>query len=59
MEKLELNDLDMQWGIASLAFRLWGNHYGIQFQLPKSSENYSEIFYEILLEMNSIKKPTV
>jgi len=59
MEKLELNDLDMQWGIASLAFRLWGNHYGIQFQLPESSENYSEIFYEILLEMNSIKKPTV
>lgn len=57
MEKLNLNDLDMHWGIASLAFRLWGNHYGIEFQLPKSSENYSDIFYEVLSEMNSIKKP--
>jgi hypothetical protein len=58
MEKLDLNDLDMHWGIASLAFRLWGNYYGIQFKLSEASENYSEIFYQILFEMNSIKKPT-
>jgi len=57
MEKLELKDLDLQWGMASLAFTLWGNHFGIDFPLPKSSENYSEIFYEILFQMNTIKKP--
>ncbi|WP_452227602.1 phage exclusion protein Lit family protein [Lacinutrix sp. MEBiC02404] len=56
MEKLDLNDLDLQWGMASLAFRLWGNHFKIDFSLPKTSENYSEMFYEVLRQMNEIKK---
>ena len=56
MEKLELKDLDLQWGMASLAFRLWGNYYGIDFDLPKTSENYSETFYDILFKLNEIKR---
>ncbi|WP_281323475.1 phage exclusion protein Lit family protein [Flavobacterium aestivum] len=56
MEKLNLKDLDLQWGMASLAFRLWGNYFKIDFETSKTSENYSEMFYEILSEMNKIKK---
>ncbi len=56
IEKLNLNDLDMHWGIASLAFKLWANHFGIELKLPASSENYSDIFYEILFQLNETKK---
>lgn len=56
MEKLDLKDLDLQWGMASLAFRLCGNFYGINFNIPAVSENHSDTFYDILLELNTIKR---
>ena len=56
MEKLDLKDLDLHWGVASLAFRLWGNHFGINFTLPTSSKNYQELFYDVLHQMNTIKR---
>lgn len=57
VERLNLPELDLSWGMASLAFRLWGNYYGISFNTPKVSETYMELFYDILFEMNQIKKP--
>lgn len=57
MEKLQLNDFDNHWGFASLAFKLWADYFNVGLPLPKSSENYSELFYEILYQMNLSKKP--
>lgn len=56
MEQLPIKDLDLHWGVASLAFKLWGDFYGINFSLPTEADNYKEIFYEVLFELNSIKK---
>jgi predicted metallopeptidase len=56
IEKLKLNDLDLEWGMASLAFKLWGDCYNINFTLPKTMDNYSQMFYEILQQTNNIKK---
>jgi hypothetical protein len=55
LEKLDLKDLDLQWGIASLAFRLWGNHFGITYSLPPTHMNYKELFYQTLAEVDKTK----
>ena len=55
MEKLELDELDNMWGVASLAFRLWSNHYKIKLDLPDKVDNYKQLYYLTISEVKKIK----
>jgi hypothetical protein len=55
MEKLELDELDNMWGFASLAFRIWANHYKIELDLPLEVDNYKQLYYLTITEVRKIK----
>ena len=54
--KMSLNDLDDEWGIASLSFILWSIHYKRKFDLPKEVSCFKELFDKILLNVPLVKK---
>ena len=55
MEKLELTELDNIWGIASLAFRLWANHYKVELELPPIVDTYKELYYLTVAKVKELK----
>lgn len=48
LEKLNLEETDNLWGIASFALKLWSNHYKIDLNLPAVVDTYKDLFYLIL-----------
>jgi hypothetical protein len=48
IEKLNLEETDNLWGIASLALKLWSNHYKVDLKLPAVVDTYKDLFYIIL-----------
>ena len=57
--RLELDDRDNIWGMASLAFRMWGIHYKIDFNTPQVVNSYCDLFKEILIELQRIERPNL
>lgn len=55
--RMELSEEDHIWGMASLAFRMWGLHYNIEFQTPRESPNYMDLFSDILIQLQRINRP--
>lgn len=53
IEKLNLDDLDPLWGIASLTFRFWATKYNVKLELPPIVDDCKELFY---LTLESIRK---
>jgi hypothetical protein len=57
IERLDLDNRDNIWGMASLAFRMWGKHYNIDFQTPQNVETYMDLFGDILVELQRMNRP--
>ncbi|MFL3663670.1 MAG: phage exclusion protein Lit family protein [Flavobacteriales bacterium] len=57
IDRLGLEDKDNIWGMASLAFRMWGLHYNINFRTPLVSETYMDLFSDILIELQRMNRP--
>ena len=55
IEKMQLEDLDNLWGIASLTFRLWALKYDIDIECPQIVDSYKELFTMTLEKVNEIK----
>ncbi|CAM1340931.1 phage exclusion protein Lit family protein [Tenacibaculum amylolyticum] len=55
IEKMNLNELDNLWGVASLAFKLWGLHFNKSILKPSITEHYKQMFYDTLNDINGIK----
>ena len=53
LEKLNLEETDNLWGIASLALKLWSSHYKIDLKLPDVVETNKDLFYLILERLSS------
>ncbi len=54
IEKMQLEDLDNLWGIASLTFRLWALKYDIDIECPQIVDSYKELFTMTLEKVNEI-----
>ncbi len=48
MNRLNLNDIDNLWGIASLSFKLWSVYYNKPYPLSSAFENYRDLFAHTL-----------
>jgi hypothetical protein len=59
IERLDLEERDNVWGMASLAFRMWGQHYNINFHTPQVVETYMDLFNGILIELQRINRPVM
>ena len=55
--RLGLEDRDNIWGMASLAFRMWGMYYHIDFHTPPVIETYMDLFVDILATLNELNRP--
>lgn len=55
LESLHLEPTDNLWGIASLALKLWTDKNSISLSLPAATENYKELFYLTLEELDALK----
>lgn len=55
IEKMELNEIDNLWCIASLPFNLWANKYNKVLKYDKYVENYKELFYITMEQIALIK----
>ncbi|RYE39443.1 MAG: hypothetical protein EOP48_25785 [Sphingobacteriales bacterium] len=55
MNKLNFDPLHPAWGMATLAFRLWGLHYGIKYDLPPVANDYKIMFEETVNKVRSTK----
>ncbi len=55
MERLNLEELDNMWGIASLAFKLWANKYHIDLDLPPNVDSYKHLFKLTLEKVEEMK----
>lgn len=55
MEKIQLDDLDNLWGIASLTFILWSLKYNIELNLPPIMDSYKHLFELILEQVEEMK----
>jgi hypothetical protein len=53
LEKLNLDETDNLWGIASLALKLWSNHYKVDLKLPQIVDTYKDLFYIILNRLSN------
>ena len=54
-DKMNLKDIDLQWGLASLALKLWADKEGENLNLPPLMDTYKDIFYKIIEEIEKIK----
>ena len=57
LRQLELDDVSPLWGIASLAFKLWDDHYEKKLVWPKEAEHFKAIFYQIHEQLKAYKLP--
>ncbi|MGH2666907.1 phage exclusion protein Lit family protein [Flavobacterium sp.] len=57
IDRLNLDARDNIWGMASLAFRMWGKHYSIEFRTPEIVETYMDLFNHILIELQGLDRP--
>jgi hypothetical protein len=55
IERMNLNELDNLWCIASLPFNLWANKYNKVLTYDKYVENYKELFYKTIEQIAFIK----
>lgn len=54
-ERLDLDDLDNLWGIASLGLNLWAHHFEQDIKIPRIGENYKALFQETLKDLAHLK----
>jgi hypothetical protein len=55
LQKMNLDEKDNLWGVASLAFRLWSIAYDKPFDFPTEVENYRELFDLTLQRISDYK----
>ena len=55
IEKMNLPDLDNLWAIASLPFNLWAIHFGKELKYGKYVDNYKELFFETIKQLDEMK----
>jgi hypothetical protein len=55
IDKMQLEELDNLWGIASLSFRLWAIKYNIEIEYPDIVDSYKEFFTITIEKVNGIK----
>lgn len=53
IEKMNLEDLDLLWGIASLTFTFWSTKHNIKLDLPPIVDNFKHLFD---LTLESVRK---
>ncbi len=55
LQKMNLDEKDNLWGVASLAFRLWSIAFNKPFDFPTEVENYKELFDLTIQTINDYK----
>ncbi|WP_158827549.1 phage exclusion protein Lit family protein [Mucilaginibacter lacusdianchii] len=55
VDKLELNELDNLWGIASLGINLWGHHFNHNIKIPRIGETYQALFKDTVKDLKRFK----
>jgi hypothetical protein len=56
IEKLELDELDNLWGIASMGLNLWTGYFNHNIIIPVAGETYKELFYSTYYQLQHLKK---
>jgi len=52
---MNLVDIDNLWGVACIAFMLWGYHHKQAIFTSQEVDNYKEMFFGALNEIREIK----
>jgi hypothetical protein len=55
IEKMNLHELDNLWATASLPFNLWAVHFGKTLKYDRTVENYKDLFYKTINQLDTIK----
>jgi len=55
LETLQPANTSPLWGIASLFFRLWDDHYKLQYTWPKEIHDFKDLFYDTLKQIEGRK----
>ena len=55
LNKMNLDEKDSLWGIASMSILLWADYYKKEFTIPTSFINYKELFEYVKSHLDKIK----
>lgn len=55
LEKMNLKDEDLHWGLASLALRFWSDNKKIRLTLPPIMNTFKDCFYLIVRQIETAK----
>ncbi|MGV3705395.1 MAG: hypothetical protein ACO1NU_08455 [Arcticibacter sp.] len=55
IDRLELDELNNLWGIASLGINLWGHHFNHNIKIPRIGETYKALFKDTIEDLKRFK----